>query len=195
MTIQEAIKHLAEQKEQSGRLANASVAILRQATLSDGIIRFTVGHLLPLPGEAEVVDEQAREECRRFLHNLGDTGHILSVEARYTKDTPGKPLKRLGMPYTFSGKLKCYDALKGEDKTPEEMGEEVARHRRNGTIAFWCCDTTRRVGPPEGWWRTPKLGAISALTIAKTRIPVEFVKPNGEKVELNWQDLPVRQTV
>jgi hypothetical protein len=191
MNIQETLKHLAKQKETLGRLTNASIATLRQAAIDDGVIRFTVGHLLPLPGEAEVVDEQAREECRRFLHDLGDNGGFVSLEVRYTKDTPSKPDKRIGMPYTFTGKTKCHSAVKG-DKDPATQAEQ---HHRNGTMAFWCCDTQRRTGDPESRWRSAKVGAVSAVFIGGTRIPVEYIKPNGEKVDLHWIDAPIRQMV
>lgn len=191
MTISQALVHARKQKEIRGRLTRESVQMLRNTILTEGKIRVEIGRDLPLPGEAEVVDDVARETMREIIRTLGGGGHFVRVQCRYTRDTPNKPDKRLGMPYWITGKLSCPGTVKGE-KDPEEQRR---MHRRNGTIPLWGCDTPRQTGDPESRWRSPKLGAVSAISINKRVIPVEFVRPNGEKVELFWRDAPVRQTV
>jgi len=155
-----------------------------------GVLRFVVREVLPLEGEAEVVDTPAREQARSVLQALLSDERIRGLEVRYTKDTPDKPDKRLGMPYRVSAKAHNVDEVKGT-RTAEE---QEAINFRNGTLQVWCCDPARKD------WRSIKVGAISSLQVTGEDgsyhwIPVEYVTPDGRPVPLNWNDKPQRAQV
>jgi len=183
-------KSLTDRSSAVARAHQQARRILESTIVEEGRLRFVVGHCLPLPTEAEVVDEQAREQSRSVLRELLSDERFRGIECRYTRDTPNKPDKRLGMPYRVSAKAHNPNSVKGV-KTPEE---QAAQDLRNGTLQVWCVDPRRRD------WRSIKVGAVSAVQVrggdGRYRwVPVEYVTPDGKPVSLNWQDLPIRATV
>jgi len=200
MNVAEAFKQCRLARERRQSLTDRSSAVARahqkarrelEATIvATGVLRFVVSDILPLPTDAEVVDTQAREQARGLLRELLSDEKIRGIEVRYTRDTPDKADKRLGMPYRVSAKAHNVDSVKGT-KTPEE---QEAQNFRNGTLQVWCCDSGRKD------WRSIKVGAVSAVQVKGADsvyhwIPVEYVTPDGNPVALNWRDKPVRATV
>lgn len=198
MTVQEALKQAVNAREKRVSLTDRSSKVARahqkarrqleQTILDAGKIFITVKEYLPLAGEAEVVDPAARTQMRRILETLLSDERYRPLSVRYTRDTPDKPDKRIGMSYRICGKMHNSKQIKGSKRSPETQAEI---NERTGVMQIWCNQRKD--------WRSIKVGAISEVSIVKDGvrhwIPVEYVTPDGKTVTLNWQDTPVREKV